>query len=340
MADRSSTFYHQVLNAWGECKQLSETSPKDPWDIRRESLFFNKNRIIDGQYISGKYFHWYRNGIFTLHDILDNQGNFLSPGDIENIFKIRVNVMEYNSLKDSVPMEWRRQIRKICIAKNAISKEETAYITIKNIPTPISLLKNKDVYWLLANQTNIRPKCIARWELKFPNYIFRWPDIFKMVFETVRCTNLQTMQYKIIHRIFPCNYWVAKWKPETTEQCNRCLSVDTLEHFFYHCYAVKTFWYTFTRWWSYNMGECVDLSDQNILFGYDGKTIWKKALNYCILHAKSFIVKSSIVENDPFLVPFLMKVKSALLLEKTICVKNEQLENFEKYFGKLFEEIG
>ena len=333
-------FYHQMLNAWGECKQLGDIGDKNAWDIRREALFFNKNMLINGQYIYRNFSQWYRNGIFLIHDIIDERGHFLSASTIEAMYNFKVDVLMYNSLKDSVPVEWRRLVRKSVVTKEAISGQEEPYIAIKIIIKPLSLLTNNDIYALLLNQINTPPKCIARWITRFPDYNFCWEEIFRLSFETVRCTRLQTLQYKIVHRIFPCNYWVAKWETETSEHCVRCQHVDYLEHYFYHCNVVNTFWKAFVTWWLNNMEDTVELSDIDILFKYMGRTKWEKALNYCILYGKLFIVKANFVKHEPSLYTFLIQIRLALLSEKAICQKNGQLDIFKNNFGKLYEAIG
>ena len=82
------------------------------------------------------------------------------------------------------------------------------------------------------------------------------------------------------------------------------------------------------------------LSSLDILFGFNNETSWSKSLNFCILHGKRFIRNSSMIDRNPLLFSFLLQIKSALTIEKTICTMNGNLEVFERDFGILFDAIG
>ena len=238
----------------------------------------------------------------------------------------------------AIPAEWRRTLKKNVVSRNAIFNGEEPCIRFKN-KKPVSLIINKDIYSLFLKQVKTEPKCISRWAEYFPDYNFCWQEIFKLPFETVRCTMLQSLQYRILHRIYPCNYWVAKWEQDTQPVCSHCEEIDTLDHHFFYCVRINNLWKFFNTWWSNNI-EKVDLSVTDILFGYMKKSHWGKALNYSILHGKLFISKIVNSNYDPVSYSFLVQLKNALILEKCISVKNDQLDIFNTNFGILYEAIG
>ena len=51
--------------------------------------------------------------------------------------------------------------------------------------------------------------------------------------------NLQSLQFKIIHRHFPCNYRLHLWNIVEDSKCTYCNVVDTLSHYFAECQVVK-----------------------------------------------------------------------------------------------------
>ena len=160
-----------------------------------------------------------------------------------------------------------------------------------------------------------------------------------MAFVTVRCTKIQTLQYKILHRYFPCNHWLAKWNRDVQETCVRCDEVDTMEHYFYRCDQVNLFWKGFVAWWSNNMSQVLELSDTEVLFGYFHNLSQAEAVNYCILYAKSFISRMSYQSNVPYLYAYLVYLKHMLELEKFICLRNGDGESFWKHFGELYDAL-
>jgi hypothetical protein len=330
-------FYHQVMYAWGECNSI--TSPADVWDVRRESVFFNRHVTIGGNYIGLRWLSWYRKGIFLIHDILDKNGDFLSVQELKMKYNLKTDVLTYNSLKDAIPIQWRRLLRNRVVERGAISQDECICLCLNNITKPVTLLTNNDAYKLLQSQNHILPKCQARWVAQFPDYNFQWADIYKLPFESVRCTKIQALQFKIVHRIYPCNYWVAKWEPNTLETCAECHNVDDLVHYFYQCESVNRFWLQFSTWWSRNIGEPLYLTETDVLFGFFGVSKWIKAVNYCILQAKVFIVKCKYRSDNLFLFTFLICLKHQLSLEKFVHCRNDTVEYFDTTLGCLLNYL-
>ncbi len=205
---------------------------------------------------------------------------------------------------------------------------------------PLCLMSNKLFYLVWQEHNYIVPKCITRWADKYPDYVFEWCNIFRLPFDVVRCTKLQTLQYKILHRIFPCNYWVSKWESNTLEDCIHCQGIDHLSHYFYNCASIRSFWDSFTSWWLINMEEHLELVETDILFGFFGASRWTKALNFCMLHAKSFIVETTSQKNKPSFYTFLVKLKSSVNLERCICKRNDAFSSFSKDFGHLSVALG
>ena len=87
------------------------------------------------------------------------------------------------------------------------------------------------------------------------------------------------------------------------------------------------------------MGQALELTVSEVLFGYDTNSLQAKAINYCILYAKSFISRMTYQSNAPFLHAFFVYLRYVLELEKFICCRNGDNESFEKHFGELFEAM-
>jgi hypothetical protein len=333
-------FYHEVVKSWAETKECDE-SVKTCWDVRRQSLFFNRYITIDNEYVWERLVQWFDKGIFLIHDIVNRKGEYLKITELNVLYNIEVDVLAYNSIKDAIPVGWRHLLKEGVVDRNAISVEEEPYLVITdNKQKPLSLLSNKIVYCKLLNHKLVVPKCIEKWSLIYPG--LSWPHIFELAFIVTRSTQLQTLQYKILHRIYPCNYWVAKWDPDTIDVCSRCNrnEVDTIQHFFYSCNNVQPLWIAFKNWWEVNMDEHIDIGETDVIFGLFPVNDENVALNLSILLAKKYIEIQNCLNSGFSLYGFMLKVKNFLTLERYICTKNGKVESFETRFMKMYQALG
>ena len=75
-----------------------------------ESLWLSKNICQAGSPMFLK--KWYGCGIRTLSDILDTNGNFLSPDQLrEKHNLVTTNFLEYLSLRHAIPYEWKCKLK-------------------------------------------------------------------------------------------------------------------------------------------------------------------------------------------------------------------------------------
>lgn len=149
-------------------------------------------------------------------------------------------------------------------------------------------------------------------------------------------TKLQCFQYKILHRIFPCNHNLAKWKIKGNAECDCCNVTDTIEHFFYYCMQSKAFWQCIENWFGNLSGVFIPLRIVNIIFGIPYNKSQDKlllCLNFIILHGKWFIFLCKREQKQVFLVSFLKYLKHVLLVEKSIALRRNQEQEFiENWF--------
>ncbi len=252
----------------------------------------------------------------------------------------QIDVLTYNSVKDAIPAEWRHLLKQVTVIRDAISAAEGPYlVTSANHSRPLSMLTNQIVYSRLLKEKSIEPTCVDKWSSVYTANL-QWTHIFELAFAVTRCTRLQTLQYKILHRIYPCNYWVSKWEPNTNETCMNCNIPDTIQHFFYHCSNVQPLWTHFKNWWEVNMQEQIELTEIDIIFGKIPVTKENKSLNLCILLAKQYIDRQKYINNVCSLYGLLLKIKHFISLEHYICRRNETMERFIESYEKLKEALG
>ena len=102
MPDYVSPFYKQILKYWFELYAVEPISIKE---VRSELIWLNKYILIDDQPIFNK--QLYKNGLKYINDIVDNTGHFEPLNVINERFNTHLSIMQYNSIKDSIPLPWR-----------------------------------------------------------------------------------------------------------------------------------------------------------------------------------------------------------------------------------------
>jgi hypothetical protein len=123
---------------------------------------------------------WQNKGINIIHDIMNEQGSFLSPKELEDKFNITINILNYTALKDAIPSKWRHRVKTMKIPNIAVSFDEEIHIRIGKNDKPINKITNKDLYWTFIK--NIQQEPIHRIKLQQELRIKEeeWPIIYKI----------------------------------------------------------------------------------------------------------------------------------------------------------------
>ena len=92
-------FYPEILVAWSKLQIEKKITTKE--DILNEIIWNNKHMLINGKAMFYK--EWFNKGIKYIKDIIHENGHFLTTDEINNKYRIAVNIMTYNSIKASIP---------------------------------------------------------------------------------------------------------------------------------------------------------------------------------------------------------------------------------------------
>ena len=77
---------------------------------------------------------------------------------------------------------------------------------------------------------------------------------------------IQSMQYQLLNRYFPSGDRLNIWYDTDLYKCILCMRDETVEHYFFDCSFIKSFWNSFMRWWR-DICECnIQLGISDILF--------------------------------------------------------------------------
>lgn len=168
-----------------------------------------------------------------------------------------------------------------------------------------------------------------------------WSGVCSRAFSASRETKLQSLQYKINNRIVPCGVHLKQIRIRDTHECPTCKEKDTLIHFFFHCPGVVLFCRQICRWFKGSVNLYLDrISPKEFLFGVKKECHRSKVINHVLLHTRFYIFRQKLFHNcDLHLVQWLQEYKTALRMERWICVGTGQTAKFDRWKG-ILEELG
>jgi hypothetical protein len=279
-------FYRQIFDAWEKTKVAPV---EDPFKIRREILWFNKNIKIKGKEIC--YRKWYEKGIVMLHDLVNENGDFIDSQVLSNKYGIEIKVMDYNSLKSAIPQVWKRALKTMKIPQQAISSNEQPYLNCNNRLLALNITLNRDVYWELVSKKTTRPICALKWCTRYNIEIEDWKSLYKFYGE-IKDAKLKAFQFKILNNLLPCNLYLSRIGKSDTNKCNSCNDMEDITHYLANCPASEALWKGLSLWWKEVGEQEIKISERDIILGLGPRLDaikMKDQLNYIILAAKRTI---------------------------------------------------
>ncbi len=133
-----------------------------------------------------------------------------------------------------------------------------------------------------------------------------------------------------------CNHWLKRIKIKESDTCSFCNLPDDIPHFFINYeHTTKAFWKTWGLWWekltNFNIRECEDIIEC-ILFGFPGNKNNIIIIIFCIMYAKYYIYQKNIKNhNNIEFLTYLSLLKRQLLIEREICIAQNQEYKFTKF---------
>ena len=187
----------------------------------------------------------------TVKSIINDNGHFLTLGEIKERLKWNISIYDYNIIRSSIPTEWKRKM-----SDNVPSMNLYSNITVPVRGQLISLtqMKNKDIYWELIGNKEIQASAINIWIDLYPFlHAVKWYKIFNAVHHCAIKTYLQSFQYKVVHRIINCKYNLYKWNIKENPFCIFCNHFDIIEHHFISVALANYFGKMWKiGWWIYS----------------------------------------------------------------------------------------
>ena len=229
-------FYKQLLDMW---YSLNNVEPETISEVLNESIWLNERIIVGNVPIHNK--TWIKAGILTIKDCL-NGNSFMSQAQLMEKYKVPCDFLFYNGLRSSIPHRWLDLLATTNnIDKFIVEKPQSLMIKLSNKYVELRKATCRQFYWTKIQFISERPTCYFKWESEYFFATFDWDLINIIPYECTSDTYLQSIQYKIIHRYFPCKYQLNTWNIEDSNKCTYCQEIDTLSHYFVECESVGGF---------------------------------------------------------------------------------------------------
>ena len=136
-------FYQKMLTLWNKIRTHDTGSVQS---IQSQIIWLNDSVTIEKKIFFWE--KWYRHGIVRIKDLLDSNGNFLSPENMQTKYNIRCSFIETLQIRQAIPFQWRKLLR----TSNKIHDTSDGICTDSNVkPNDIQYLTSSQIYWALMS---------------------------------------------------------------------------------------------------------------------------------------------------------------------------------------------
>ena len=325
-SNAKTKFHIQILQAW---YTLIDHPLKTVYDIINQYIANNQYIKIQGKSLTNQNFKITNLDTIKLYDLVNEQGKFLSRDLLNQKLKCNLKPLQMLGLHSSIPKMWKEKLKTISdpFQMDKIIENNEPYIKVGIDLKPLKKISNKQIVNKLLKNIIKTPTSIETWINMFPFLeIEDWNQIFSRTFQITKETYLQSFQYKILNRILNCNERLQKWKIKSSNKCDDCGEVDSIEHHLYFCATSKTFWKKLKTWLIDNLGFGIELTVCEIIFGipaYNNPDL--KLINFVILIGKWYLNHSKTQNKSIYFLDFISLIK-----EKTEILRNISIINNEE----------
>ena len=277
-------FWKRVIEIWAD---LNKDSYEDT-DYLSRPLWYNPEIKMNNEY-----FFWNNMseaGVNFINDLVDEDGKFLTYNEFVNAYHVGINFLNYASLIQAIPVDWKQTINRNEIKLDQIENFWIDKVCKKQKP-------NKCAYETLSANFRERPeKSENKWKAKLPLGDTTFDDIYLTNYKALAINStLRTFQYKILHRIIATNRLLFKMNISPYDLCTFCFShSESLEHIFWECNISKNMWLlVYEKMKLKDFVPDLIFDKKTILLGYLGDNQLSKSINLFIAIIKYFIYKSS-----------------------------------------------
>ena len=256
-----------------------------------------------------------------IKDIVNNNFRLMKLDELKNMFHSDFNWFQYYKLLSTIPKKWKDLLKQnLHIDLENCTVADHIFVILENKN------KNKILRAKLLKKVGLLPtRIFEKWNNFIPNHDPNWANIFSLAFKCAIDSKTRNFHFKFLHRIIATNDFLCKLGIIDNNKCTFCdEEVETLEHIFFDCNIVKTFWDQFTNWIRSKTLIDVEYSKENIFLGFNVNNP-PLAINNLILLAKQFIYRCKCQKSKPKMSSFLHNIDLLIQIEKIIASNKNKL---------------
>jgi exonuclease III len=324
-------FYRECLSYMSALK-IKQPMTKN--DVYNQVIWFNEYilRANEPFWLP----NWYKNGIVFVKDLLNAKNELLLSEEVEAKYNIKVNFLDYFSIRQSIPGAWKMILKSGDLGENYI--DENIYIFANNKTKAINKFENKEIYYqLLQNMDNNYTRATVYWANELNQPLDVMEEYYILPYVVTRECKVQSLQYKIINNIYTTRLRLKQWTVKPSEKCIRCDEVDDLLHHFCECEEMDIFWSSFQNWWKQYCSDCNVHSYADVLLGNIHDKCHFRQLNFIILYAKKFISKCKYDEEKCDFLTFVPQLLNTLKIEGIVYKKQKKSLLFKDTWNFILE---
>ena len=225
-----------------------------------------------------------QNNIIFIKDMIIN-GEIISFQKYENIVGQHINnLIDYLAIQTAISKIKKNINEEVCHEFLFMSKE------LKNY-------NRKKLYQLIKKEETCF--CERIWQNKFGHELHSetWINIFNN-FKEIK---LIEIQWKILHNIFPTNIILNRMGIVKSEKCDFCDEKDYVEHAFFNCYRLESFWVDVSKRIGLKLNMRIKLLDKSVLLGIEQEfqhfsNEEQKFINLIVMIGKLTIIKNKMTK--------------------------------------------
>ena len=313
-----SEFWRDVLYSWANYNFSHN------FRIDNQIIWYNSHIRIENSP-----FFWrdvYQRGLVYVYQLFENKE--YKP-DVVVQTQFGLTKMRYNSLKKSIPREWKDYFMEqqqqtflpvaphnydMCMYQKGKGLASKIY---KYLEGDITLLHNKYNKWLMELGHDIAPS------------IFDYGKLHQDIYKTTNIVKYRSFQYRFLQRGIITNIQLHEWGIKDDAQCYYCQSSrETLLHLFFYCDKVQELWTDVELYIEQRFKVKVKINQQNMVTNRVVQKI-SSVINLICLITKQYIYRQRCMGgslNFPMLKNQINMIEN---LEKYVATKNDKLLKHE-----------
>ena len=173
-------------------------------------LWNNRDITIEGKSLYWK--HWVASGIYFIHDILNEQGKYLTYEEFKCKYKININFINYFQILASIPTNLKSKAVSTMRPLESSLQEHNIFNLSNNKSILLNKMRCKDYYALFQEKAEIIPTPVKSWSKKYPNVADKWNELFHNISHLSIDNKLKQFSFKLLHRILMTKKELKRFK--------------------------------------------------------------------------------------------------------------------------------